>query len=115
MLKSLQFIGILTSSNAKKQSLYNLDCIIDCMNQTLDIKQVKKEVFEQLKEYNDRMWNAIHFSLIYGQLRQEPELKKLNIDKNVKEYRKERYEKAMALAKGDKLKAYNLLASEDFY
>lgn len=85
------------------------------MKQTLDIQQVKKEVFEQLKEYNDRMWNAIHFSIIYAQLKQEPELKKLNTDKVVREYRKERYEKAMALAKGDKIKAYNLLASEDFY
>ena len=81
----------------------------------INYKKLKKEMFEQLKVYNYRMWNAIHFSLIYGQLKQEPELKKLNTEKNVKEYRKERYEKAMALAKGDKLKAYNLLASEDFY
>ena len=81
----------------------------------INYKKLKKEIFEQLKQYNDRMWNAIHFSLIYGQLRQEPELKKLNTEKNLKEYRKERYEKAMALTKGDKLKAYNLLASEDFY
>ena len=85
------------------------------MKQTLDFEQVKKEIFEQLKEYNERMWNAIHFSLIYAQLKEEPELKKLNTEMVVKEYRKERYEKAMKLAKGDKIKAYNLLASKDFY
>ena len=85
------------------------------MKQTLDLQQVKKEVLEELKEYNDRMWDAIHFSLIYAQMKEEPELKKLDTDRNVKEYRKERYEKAMKLAKGDKIKAYNLLASEEFY
>ena len=85
------------------------------MKQTLDFQQVKKEVFEQLKEYNDRMWNAIHFALIYGQLKQEPELKKLNTDKVVREYRKERWEKALKLAKGNKRKAYEISESADFY
>ena len=65
-----------------------------------------------LKEFNK---NVIHFSLIYAQMKEEPELKKLDTDRNVIEYRKERYEKAMKIAKGDKMKAYNLLASEDFY
>ena len=83
--------------------------------QMLDFQQVKKEVLAELKEYNDRMWDAIHFSLIYTQMKEEPELKKLDTDRNVREYRKERYEKALKLAKGDKIKAYNLLASEDFY
>ena len=81
----------------------------------INYKKLKKEIFEQLKVYNDRMWNAIHFSLIYSQLKQEPELKKLNTDKVVREYRKERWEKALKLANGNRRKAYAISESEDFY
>ena len=71
-----------------------------------------KQVSKKLKEFNK---SVKHFILIYAQMKEEPELKKLDIDRNVREYRKERYEKALKLAKGDEIKAYNLLASEDFY
>ena len=69
------------------------------------------------KKYSrkDLNWNAIHFTFIYAQLKQEPELKKLNTDKVVREYRKERWEKALKLAKGDEMKAYQISESEDFY
>ena len=83
--------------------------------ETVNLQRIGEEVLEELKEYNKRTWDAIHFALIYSELSQKPELKKLDTDRNVREYRKERYEKAMKIAKGDKMKAYNLLASEDFY
>ena len=83
--------------------------------ETVNLQRIGEEVLEELKEYNKRTWDAIHFALIYSELSQKPELKKLDTDRNVREYRKERYEKALKLAKGDKIKAYNLLASEDFY
>ncbi|MBI2671993.1 hypothetical protein HYX16_03605 [Candidatus Woesearchaeota archaeon] len=83
--------------------------------ETVTLQKIGQEVLEELKEFNKRTWDAIHFSLIYAQMKEELELKKLDTDRNVREYRKERYEKALKLAKGDKMKAYNLLASEDFY
>lgn len=83
--------------------------------ETINIQKIGEQVLEELKEYNKRTWDAIHFALIYSELSQKPELKKLETEKNVREYRKERWEKALKLAKGDELKAFNLLASEDFY
>ena len=59
--------------------------------------------------------NVQQFISIYAQMKEEPELKKLDTDRNVRDYRKERWEKALKLANGGELKAYNLLASEDFY
>jgi len=83
--------------------------------ETISLKKIGEEVLEELKEYNKRTWDAIHFALIYSELSQKPELKKLNTEKNVREYRKERWEKALKLAKGDEMKAFQISESEDFY
>ncbi|MFQ5621140.1 MAG: hypothetical protein ACE5FT_04815 [Candidatus Nanoarchaeia archaeon] len=55
------------------------------------------------------MTSLTKFMMIYNTISKDETCKK------VQEYRKERYQKALKQAQGDKRKAYGLLASEDFY
>lgn len=58
------------------------------------------------------MWDAISFRIIHALMATENSLEH-SYDK-VQEYRKERWQKALAQAKGNKKKAYQLIVSEDF-
>ncbi len=80
---------------------------------TQTIKQVGTHVLNQLERFNRQVWDAVSFGLIHATMSKEKELQ--GSSAKTKEYRSERWKKAISKTKGDRKKAYELLASEDFY
>ncbi len=58
------------------------------------------------------MWDTVSFRMIHAMMTEEPVLK--DSYQKTQEYRKQRFEKALKQAHGDKRKAYQLLASDNF-
>lgn len=82
------------------------------MQETINVKKIGQEVLHQLGDFNKKIWGAVSFRMIHAMISQEPVLKD-SYRKN-QEYRKERWEKALKQAHGNKTKAYQLIASEKF-
>ena len=82
------------------------------MQQTLNVHRIGREVLHQLEDFNKKIWDAISFRIIHAAMSQEPILK--DSYAKTQEYRKQRWEKALKQAHGNKQKAYQLLASEEF-
>lgn len=82
------------------------------MVQELSIKEIGENVLVKLENFNRQLWDAISFRLIHTMMVEENELQ--SAYKKVKEYRKERWNKALAQVKGNKRKAYELISSENF-
>jgi hypothetical protein len=82
------------------------------MQETINVNKIGQEVLHQLEDFNKRMWDAVSFRMIHAMISQEQALK--DSFKKTQEYRKERWQKALAQAQGNKRKAYQLLASEEF-
>ncbi|PIN74542.1 hypothetical protein COV18_06590 [Candidatus Woesearchaeota archaeon CG10_big_fil_rev_8_21_14_0_10_37_12] len=83
------------------------------VQETLNIQKIGEQVLDGLQQFNQKIWSVLSFSLIHAELSQEKELK--DVPKNVQNYRRERWEKALAKCNGDKRKAYELMDSENFY
>lgn len=79
---------------------------------SINVNKVGQNILHQLEDFNKRMWDAISFRMVHAMMSQEPALK--NSFTKTQEYRKERWQKALAQAHGNKRKAYRLLASEEF-
>ncbi len=82
------------------------------MQETINVNKIGQDVLHQLEDFNKKMWDAVSFRMIQALLSQEPILK--DSYTKTQEYRKERWQKALTQAHGDKRKAYQLLASEEF-
>lgn len=82
------------------------------MVEAINVQKIGEEVLQQLENFNKHMWDAISFRMIHSMMAEEPVLK--DSYTKTQEYRKERWQKALAQAKGNKRKAYQLLASEHF-
>ncbi len=82
------------------------------MQETMNIQEIGQDVLHQLEDFNKQMWEAISFRMIQALMAQEPILQ--DSYQKTQEYRKERWQKAFTQANGDKRKAYQLLASEEF-
>ncbi len=78
----------------------------------MNVNKIGQEVLHQLEEFNKKMWDAVSFRMIHAMVSEEPILKNSYI--KTQEYRKERWQKALTQAHGDKKKAYQLVASERF-
>lgn len=78
----------------------------------MNVQKIGQDVLHQLEDYNKRMWDAVSFRMIHAMMAEEPVLK--DSYQITQEYRKQRLEKAFKQAHGDKRKAYQLLASENF-
>ncbi len=76
------------------------------------LKQVGTEILGELKQFNKQVWDAVSFRLIHAKMSNE---KSTDSYAKTKEYRRERWEKALDKAEGNKRKAYELLSSEKFY
>jgi hypothetical protein len=76
--------------------------------QAVEIKKAGQDVLHQLEDFNKKMWDAVSFSLIEAPLNSQEN------SKRTKEHRTERWQRAIQRAKGDKVKAYQLLSSEEF-
>lgn len=82
------------------------------MQETININKIGQEVLHQLEDFNKRMWDAVSFRIVHAMMSQEPALK--DSFTKTQEYRKERWQKALAQAQGNKRKAYQLLSSKEF-
>ncbi len=82
------------------------------MQETINVQKIGQEVLHQLEDFNKQMWDAVSFRMIHAMMSQEPVLK--NSYQQTQSYRKQRWEKALKQACGNKRKAYQLLASEEF-
>ena len=82
------------------------------MQETINVNKIGQEVLHQLEDFNKRMWDAVSFRMIHAMVSEEPILKDSYI--KTQEYRKERWQKALTQAHGDKRKAYQLLSSDEF-
>ena len=82
------------------------------MQGTINVQKIGQDVLHQLEDFNRNMWAAVSFRMIHAMMAEEPALK--DSYQNTREYRKQRFEKALKQAHGDKIKAYQLLASENF-
>lgn len=82
------------------------------MQETINVDRIGKEVLHQLEDFNKKMWDAVSFRMIHAMISEEPMLKDSYI--KTQEYRKERWQRALTQAHGDKRKAYQLVASEEF-
>lgn len=82
------------------------------MQETINVKKIGEEVLHQLEGFNKKIWDAVSFRMIHAMMSQEPVLK--DSYQKTQEYRKERWERALKQAHGNKTKAYQLIASEKF-
>ena len=82
------------------------------MQETMNVQKIGQDVLHQLEDFNKKMWDAVSFRMIHAMMVEEPALK--DSFQNTQEYRKQRFQKALKQAHGDKRKAYQLLASEQF-
>ena len=82
------------------------------MQGTINVQKIGQDVLHQLEDFNKNIWDAVSFRMIHAMMAEEPALK--DSFQNTQEYRKQRFEKALKQAQGDKRKAYQLLASENF-
>lgn len=82
------------------------------MQETMNVQKIGQDVLHQLEDFNKKMWDAVSFRMIHAMMAGEPLLKKSYIQ--TQGYRKERWQKALTQSHGDKRKAYQLLASEEF-
>ena len=82
------------------------------MPESININQMGQNLLHQLEDFNKRMWDAVSFRMIHAMIAEEPILK--DSYAKTQEYRKERWQKALTRANGDKQKAYQLLASGNF-
>lgn len=82
------------------------------MQETLNVQKIGQEVLQQLEDFNKQVWDAVSFRIIHAMMTMEPVLK--DSYTKTQEYRRERWQKALVQAKGDKRKAYDLLVSEHF-
>lgn len=82
------------------------------MQETMNVQKIGQDVLHQLEDFNKRMWDAISFRMIQVMMTEEPVLK--DSFQKTQEYRKQRLQKALTQAHGNKRKAYQLLASENF-
>ncbi|HLC97644.1 MAG TPA: hypothetical protein VJC21_02590 [Candidatus Nanoarchaeia archaeon] len=82
------------------------------MQETINIQKIGQDVLHQLEDFNKKMWDAVSFRMIHAMIAEELVLK--DSFQKTQEYRKQRFEKALQQARGDKQKAYQLLASESF-
>lgn len=82
------------------------------MPQAVNVNKIGQEVLHQLEDFNKKMWDAVSFRMIHAMMSQEPVLK--DSYTKTQEYRKQRWQKALNQAKGNKRKAYQLLISEKF-
>lgn len=82
------------------------------MQETMNVQKIGQDVLHQLEDFNKKMWDAVSFRMIHAMITEEPVLK--DSYQNTQEYRKQRFEKALKQAHGDKRKAYQLLVSEEF-
>lgn len=78
----------------------------------MNVQKIGQDVLHQLEDFNKKMWDAVSFRMIHAMITEEPVLK--DSYQNTQEYRKQRFEKALKQAHGDKRKAYQLLVSEEF-
>lgn len=78
----------------------------------MNVQKIGQDVLHQLEDFNKRMWDAVSFRMIHAMMAEEPVLK--DSYHKTQSYRKERWQKALIQAHGDKRKAYQLLASENF-
>ena len=76
------------------------------------MQKIGQDVLHQLEDFNQRTWDAISFRMIHALMAEEPTLQ--DSYQKTQEYRKERWQKALVQADGDKRKAYQLVASEEF-
>lgn len=82
------------------------------MQETINVNKIGQEVLHQLEDFNKKIWDAVSFRMIHAMMSQETVLK--DSYKKTQEFRKIRWEKALKQANGNKRKAYQLLASENF-
>ena len=82
------------------------------MQETMSVKKIGQDILHQLEDFNKNMWDAVSFRMIHAMMAEEPALK--DSYQNTQEYRKQRFEKALKQAHGDKRKAYQFLASDNF-
>lgn len=82
------------------------------MQETINVNKIGQEVLHHLENFNKKMWNAVSFRMIHAMMSQEIVLK--DSYQKTQEYRNMRWEKALKQTRGDKRKAYQLLASEEF-
>ncbi|HLC19880.1 MAG TPA: hypothetical protein VJK72_03100 [Candidatus Nanoarchaeia archaeon] len=82
------------------------------MTEAINVHKIGREVLCQLEDFNKKIWDAVSFRMVHAMMSQESVLK--NSYANTQEYRKQRAEKALKEARGNKRKTYQLLASEDF-
>ncbi len=82
------------------------------MQETINVQKIGQNLLHQLENFNKKIWDAVSFRMIQGLMAEEPELK--DSYQKTQGYRKQRWEKALKQASGDKRKAYQLLASENF-
>ena len=78
----------------------------------MSMQKIGQDVLHQLEDFNQRTWDAISFRMIHALMAEELTLQ--DSYQKTQEYRKERWQKALAQADGDKRKAYQLVASEEF-
>lgn len=83
-----------------------------CMPELINVKEIGKEILTELEHFNKKIWDAISFRLVHATLSEEKELKSSYA--KVQSHRKQRFEKALLQAKGNKRKTHELIASEDF-
>jgi len=82
------------------------------MLETVNINKIGQDVLHQLEGFNKKIWDALSFRMIHAMVSQEQVLK--GSYQKTQEYRKQRWEKALKQAHGDKTKAYQLITSEKF-
>lgn len=82
------------------------------MQEAVSVQKIGQDVLHQLEDFNKKMWEAVSFRMIHAMMAEETVLR--DSYQKTQVYRKQRWEKALKLAHGDKRKAYQLLASEEF-
>lgn len=80
----------------------------------LNLEKHRSEILEELGTLNKRILDAINFRIIHALMKAEIPILK-DTEAKLSEYKKERWQKALEQAKGNKKEAYKLLASEEFY
>ena len=78
----------------------------------MNVQKIGQDILHQLEDFNKKMWDAVSFRMIHAIMSQESVLNDSYI--KTQKYRKIRWEKAIKQSNGDKQKAYQLLASENF-
>ena len=82
------------------------------MPESLNVHKVGQEVLQQLEDFNKKTWDAVSFRMIHAMISAERGVK--DSYARTQQYRKERWQKALAQAHGNQRKAYQLLSAEDF-